>query len=56
MKRKRFLTEQIVAAVKRHDLGVSATSIVGPQVTHCGADVLALEEAVCRPRPQRLQG
>ena len=27
MKRKRFSVEQIVAAVKQHDLGVSATDI-----------------------------
>ena len=28
MKRKRFSVEQVVAAVKQHDFGVSATGIV----------------------------
>jgi putative transposase len=47
MKTKRFSVEQIVAVLKRAERGMPVADLTW-RVGHLRADVLSLEEAVCR--------
>ena len=47
MKRKRYSTEQIVAAIKQHELGTPAAEIIR-KLGICRADVLPLEAPLRR--------